>query len=317
MDRIFRRRWLFVDHVARIPRPGDLILRDIAGESIIILRDHEAQVRAFYNVCRHRGSRLCTQSEGHVERLVCPYHAWTYALDGRLSSARLMPPEFDPAEHGLNACHLRVVEGLIFISLCDGDPPEFDEMVAPFLPFLDFHDVASAKVAHREVFPVTGNWKLLVENNLECYHCQNTHPEYCSVASSDYVLNFGGGPDSGPPDAVRDYHSMLTAWEEQQKALGHPVGSFVDAATSAHFRAASRVPILDGYLSMTEGGEPAALPRLRRRAHCASFRPPHPDTAIQRLRDHHELHAEERRAERDGAHLARWPRRAGGRELPP
>lgn len=258
LERIFRRRWLFVDHVARIPRRGDYILRDIVGESIIILRDHEARVRAFYNVCRHRGSRLCTQSEGHVERLVCPYHAWTYTLDGRLSNARLMQPEFDPASHGLNACHLRTIEGLIFVNLCDGDPPEFDEMVAPFLPYLDFHGVAGAKIARREVFTVAGNWKLLVENNLECYHCRNAHPEYCSVASRGYVLNAGGGPDSGPPDAVGDYQNKLTTWQERQEALGHPVGSFVDAATSNHFRASSRAPILDGYLSMTAEGEAAA-----------------------------------------------------------
>lgn len=258
IERLFRRRWLFVDHVARIPRPGDFVLRDIAGESIIVVRDHDAQVRAFYNVCRHRGSRLCQRSAGHVERFVCPYHAWTYGLDGRLSNARLMAPGFDPATHGLNACHLRVVAGLIFISLCDGDPPAFDEMVAPFLPFLDFHGVAGAKIAHREVLPVAGNWKLLVENNLECYHCLPAHPEYCTVASRDYVLNFGGGPDSGPQDTARDYQSKLTAWEEQQKALGHPMTSFVDVATSDHFRAASRVPILDGRVSMTEGGEAAA-----------------------------------------------------------
>ena len=258
MERIFRSRWLFVDHAARIPRPGDFILREIAGESIIVVRDHEAQVRAFYNVCRHRGSRLCQRSDGHIERFVCPYHAWTYTLDGRLSNARLMPPGFDPASHGLNPCHLRVVEGLVFISLCDGDPPAFDEMVAPFLSLLDFHGVAGAQIAHREVFPVAGNWKLLVENNLECYHCVSAHPEYCAVASRDYVLNFGGGPDSGPQDAVRDYQSKLTAWEERTRALGHPLGSFVDAATSNHFRASSRAPILEGFLSMTEGGEAAA-----------------------------------------------------------
>lgn len=258
MERIFRRRWLFVDHVARIPRPGDFILRDIAGDSIIVIRDHEARVRAFYNVCRHCGSRLCTQDKGRVKHLACPYHGWTYTLDGRLANARLMPPDFDPSAHGLNACHLRVVEGLIFISLCAGDPPEFDEMVAPFLPFLDFHGVASAKIAHREVFTVAGNWKLVVENNLECYHCIRAHPEYASVASSDYMLNFGGGPDSGPQDAIRDFQSKLTAWEEHVKALGHPVGSFVDAATSNHFRAASRAPILEGLLSMTKGGEAAA-----------------------------------------------------------
>ena len=138
MERIFRSRWLFVDHAARIPRPGDFILREIAGESIIVVRDHEAQVRAFYNVCRHRGSRLCQRSDGHIERFVCPYHAWTYTLDGRLSNARLMPPGFDPASHGLNPCHLRVVEGLVFISLCDGDPPAFDEMVAPFFVLAGF-----------------------------------------------------------------------------------------------------------------------------------------------------------------------------------
>ena len=132
LEGIFRKRWLFLDHLVRIPAPGDYFVRELAGESIIVIRGHDGEIRAFYNVCRHRGSRICLQSEGHVERLVCPYHAWAYQLDGHLQSARQMPADFKPADYGLLVCHLRVVEGLIFVCLSDEEPPDFDETVSPF-----------------------------------------------------------------------------------------------------------------------------------------------------------------------------------------
>ena len=116
-ERIISRKWLFADHVSRIPNPGDYFLYEVAGESIIVLRDGEGEVRAFFNVCRHRGSRICTEPEGRAARLVCLYHAWSYGLDGRCIRARGMPDGFDPEPYGLHPCRVRVFHGLIYLCL--------------------------------------------------------------------------------------------------------------------------------------------------------------------------------------------------------
>ncbi len=258
MERIFNKLWLLVDHESRIPAAGDYFLFDVAGESIIILRGGDGAVRAFYNVCRHRGSRVCLEREGRKRLLVCPYHAWSYNLDGSLKSARLMPEDFDPAGHGLHPCHLRVLDGLIFVCLAEGDPPDFDEEAAPLLPYLRQHDFTKAKVAHRESYPASANWKLVVENFFECYHCIPSHPEYCTVHSRNKTLAYGAGPGSGPPGSEEAFQAELDAWNEKAEALGHLTGYWVDPDSKARLRSAERMPIKEGSLSETEDGRPAA-----------------------------------------------------------
>src|SRR5579872_5911159 len=98
IERIFKRYWLYAGHVSQIPARGDYFICEVAGESIIIIRDNNLQICALYNVCRHRGSRICAASSGKVKSLVCPYHQWTYRLDGSLLAARHMPEEFDKAQ---------------------------------------------------------------------------------------------------------------------------------------------------------------------------------------------------------------------------
>src|SRR5262245_6988170 len=143
--------WFMADHVSRIPKPGDYFVFEFGGgDSVIVLRDKGGEIKAFHNVCRHRGSRLCRHDEdptpkdkrlsvaqlgssGNTPVFRCPYHAWTYALDGKLISVPSgMPTDFDMAQNGLHACHLQVVEGLIFLSLAQGDPPEFEPFVRNF-----------------------------------------------------------------------------------------------------------------------------------------------------------------------------------------
>lgn len=258
MARIFRRLWLLVDHESRIPETGHYFLFEVAGESIIIIRGTEGEVRAFYNVCRHRGSRVCTAPTGRRKVLVCPYHAWSYRLDGSLKAARLMPDDFQPADYGLHPCHLRVLDGLIFVNLAEGEAPDFDEEAAPLLPFLRQHELTRAKVAHREFYPTDANWKLVVENFFECYHCAPAHPEFCSVHSRSKLLAYGAGPDSGPADATAAFQKELEAWESKAKALGHVTGVYLDPESGRRLRSAERLPIRQGVLSETEDGQPAA-----------------------------------------------------------
>jgi len=177
IERIHLRRWLCVGHESRIPNPGDWFRYDIAEESLILVRGRDGEVRALLNVCRHRGSRVCYEEEGNSRVLTCPYHAWTYDLDGKLRSARHTSADFDPSRYPLKQIHLRVLQGLIFVCFAE-DPPRLDEVEHTLNRSLGRYGWAKARVAHRERYAVAGNWKLVTENYQECYHCTPSHPEF-------------------------------------------------------------------------------------------------------------------------------------------
>ena len=175
IDRVVSRQWQYVDHVSQLPNPGDYLVYEIDEESIIIIRGADRELRAHFNVCRHRGSRICLEPSGNVKRLVCPYHAWAYDLEGRLTAARQMPADFDPGQFSLHSCRLAVLEGLMFINLQEENAADFDRIAENVMPFLKPHGLARTKVVHREVYPTHANWKLAVENFRECYHTARPH----------------------------------------------------------------------------------------------------------------------------------------------
>jgi phenylpropionate dioxygenase-like ring-hydroxylating dioxygenase large terminal subunit len=179
MDRMLLRHWFCAGHVSSIPRAGDYLVVDLGQESIIIIRNSGGEVRALLNVCRHRGSRLCTGRAGKAQsaRLTCPYHAWTYDLDGNLLVARQMPESFRREALSLKSFPVRVLEGLIFTTLAK-DPLDLDPAADALARSAGVHGWASAKIAHREMYSIKANWKLAVENYMECYHCGPAHPEF-------------------------------------------------------------------------------------------------------------------------------------------
>lgn len=183
-ERIFSKRWLFAGPGHLIPNPGDYFLMPLLQESIIVVRGKDGKVHAHFNVCRHRGSHICLEPRGHVKQLVCPYHAWVFALDGKLLSARMMPDNFCKEENGLHSLLAREEQGLVFV--CMSDPPRdsFDEVAAGMAKILGRHDLPHAKIAKYMRYDVKANWKLLRENFWECYHCVPNHPEYCSRVPS-------------------------------------------------------------------------------------------------------------------------------------
>jgi phenylpropionate dioxygenase-like ring-hydroxylating dioxygenase large terminal subunit len=258
MREIVSRKWLVAGHVDRVRRKGDYFLFKVGRESIIVVRSDETTVSAFYNVCRHRGSLICTEPSGHLTRLTCPYHAWSYGLDGALLAARLMPDDFSRAQNGLHRCHVRVFHGFIFVNLTDGEPADFDSTFGDLAPYLDFHGFADAKIAHGQSYPTTANWKLVVENFVECYHCAPSHPEFTSMHPPEALIAFGAGPSSGPADAVDAYLPTLKAWEKRAAALGRPLGTIDDGPESTHLRLLLQRTIREGYDSETEDGRPAA-----------------------------------------------------------
>ncbi len=180
-DLIFSRHWIFVAVEPDIPEPGDYVTVAIGRASVIIVRDDDMQVRAFHNVCRHRGSKILLQESGFTGNLVCPYHQWTYDLTGQLIHAQSLPSCAETNRLGLKPVHVRSLFGLIFICLAEQPPADFDAMEETLAPYLAPHHLANTKIAKRIDIVEEGNWKLTVENNRECYHCGG-HPELlCSL----------------------------------------------------------------------------------------------------------------------------------------
>lgn len=193
-------RWTCVGHVSEIAETGDWITAELGDESAIVIRGEDGAIRAMANVCRHRGSRICVGAKGSATTLVCPYHAWSYHLDGRLRVAREMPAGFDPAAHGLKALPLRMIGGLIFISFGD-DPPDLSVAEPALAAFCDVYGWSTAKIAHRAMYRVAANWKLALENYHECYHCGPAHPEFAVLhalarpGARTLITDIGGDAD--------------------------------------------------------------------------------------------------------------------------
>ena len=178
-ERIFRKYWLCAGHQSRIPAAGDYFLLNVFHESLIILRDRDGQVRAFYNVCRHLGTRICEEAEGHFRgSLQCPYHAWTYGLDGKLIGAPFMKEvkEFRWEEYPLRQVPVCLWEGFIFVYAGMQEPAPFEATYAPLLGRFQAWNMGGLKSYRRVAYDVRSNWKYVFQNFNECYHCPTIHP---------------------------------------------------------------------------------------------------------------------------------------------
>jgi Rieske 2Fe-2S family protein len=177
--RIILKHWHCAGHESQVAEPGAYFTVDICGESVIVVRGQDGVIRALLNVCRHRGSRVCAFATGKARGggFTCPYHAWSYGLDGRLRAAPQMPADFDRTAHGLKQVHVELIEGLIFISFAE-TPLLLDQVRAVLRGSAGVYGWSDATVAHRETYPINANWKLAVENYMECYHCGPAHEEY-------------------------------------------------------------------------------------------------------------------------------------------
>ncbi len=177
---IFKKHWLFAGNTAQIPKAGDYFLYQLQHDSIIVIRGNNGEVFAHYNTCRHRGSVICHHEKGNTAKLICPYHQWVYDKDGTLLNARMMPDNFCKDAYNLHSVHVKVVEGLIFISLAE-EAPDFSNTEKSIAPYLKPYAINNAKVAAIKNYSLAANWKLVGENFRECYHCGGAHPEYCSA----------------------------------------------------------------------------------------------------------------------------------------
>jgi len=178
MELLFGRMWVCAGRTGQVDRPGQFFVRELLGESIIITRARDGRVNAFYNVCRHRGTKLCTELEGtFAGSIQCPYHAWTYDLDGRLAGAPHMEevPHFRKDDYPLHRAHCDEWDGHIFINLSPEPQPlgaQLADLPGKFRPWR----MEDLRLGHRVVYDVQANWKLLIQNYNECLHCPNLHP---------------------------------------------------------------------------------------------------------------------------------------------
>ena len=242
MERFYFGSWICAGRAGQIDRPGDYFLRDVAGESIIVTRDTSGSVRAFYNVCRHRGTRMCTVAEGRFDgRIQCPYHGWTYALNGSLIGAPHMSelnigePTFSRDEYPLHPVSAEVWDGHIFINLGihPGLHPEplgqqLGSLPEKFAPWR-MHEL---RVHQRIVYDVKANWKLIVLNYSECLHCPLLHPvlnrltDYLGAdnesPASTYTggaMGFAGGVQTMSMDGKRRREYLPGLGDEQRSKV--------------------------------------------------------------------------------------------------
>jgi glycine betaine catabolism A len=185
-ERIFFRTWIVVGRAEELPGPGDFVVRDVADEQILVVRGKDDRVRAFYNVCRHRGSLLCTEAEGTAKgAFVCPYHNWAYDLEGRLVGTPNVRAEdgLDRDAHGLHAVGCEVWEGFVFVNLAD-EPGSLAEQLArePDEPLAYArYGLSELRTARRITYEVEANWKIVLDNFNECLHCPGVHPELVNL----------------------------------------------------------------------------------------------------------------------------------------
>jgi glycine betaine catabolism A len=219
VDVFFHQHWILVGVTADVPEPGDVSTVDIGKASILIVRDDDENIRTYRNVCRHRGARLKDAGKSTVGMLVCPYHQWTYDLNGDLKHTTHMGVDFDRSCRGLIEVKTRIIGTHIFVCLADEAPGDMDVLEETMVPRFATYDLAHTKIAYETEIIENGNWKLVMENNRECYHCSATHPE---LTASFLPEDFGFCPDGLSEESQRalDAYRTRTAasvssWEQE------------------------------------------------------------------------------------------------------
>jgi Rieske 2Fe-2S family protein len=226
LQKIFATKWVLVGHQSQLAEPGDYFLAKVAGEGLIVAKDQRSTIRAFYNVCRHRGARLCEEQNGHAAAIQCRYHAWTYALDGRLIGAPHMDetPRFNKTEYPLKPARLGLWEGFVFLNLANATASLenwFEPLGGKFSPW----NLAALRSAKRIEYDVRANWKLIFQNYSECYHCLGVHPELSKISPYDSAENdLTEGPFLGGFMRIAINKSLTISGN----ACAFPVGNFGD-----------------------------------------------------------------------------------------
>ena len=185
LERIWYRDWIYAGRASLWLREGDYRVFTIGTRRVVVLRDSQGSLQAFLDSCRHRGSALCTAEAGRFAtgRITCPYHQWSYGLDGALISTPRRPElaGFDPADHGLQRVALACWGGFVFLNLDPAAGHSLDAAFAVEMAGVSSWPLASLRSAHRESHVRAFNWKVFWDNYLECVHCPGVHPQLCDL----------------------------------------------------------------------------------------------------------------------------------------
>ena len=212
-ERIFYRSWLLVGHICQLEKPGSYFLYELQRESVIVLRDANGDIRAFHNHCRHRGSRLCRDAHGTLgNAIVCPYHAWSYELDGTLRGVPAMSEVagFDGSAYPLHPVGLTNWEGFLFINF-EKTPQPFASALPGLSGRFKSWQVSELRAVDRRIYDVDANWKMFVHNFSECYHCPLAHPQLNKLTPFRNTENdLDEGPVLGGPMWMSDRNGSMT-----------------------------------------------------------------------------------------------------------
>ncbi|MGQ7248742.1 aromatic ring-hydroxylating oxygenase subunit alpha [Halomonas sp. V046] len=247
LEQIWHREWVFVGHTFELEKAGQFLALSIGDYPLVVVRGNDGEIRVFHNACRHRGSKVCTQASGKVAKLVCPYHRWTYELDGTLLYAGDMGEGFDPGQWPLKQAHCAIIESHIYVCVAK-QPPDFAAFSEAMRPFLTPHGLSNGKLAFESSIVEKGNWKLVMENNRECFHCDGAHPEL--------VRSFLDRPAVAGADAE---DAELSSFWQRCEAAGLP--SRLLLGPRSQYRL-TRIPLAGKTSSYTMDGRPAVSRRL-------------------------------------------------------
>jgi Rieske 2Fe-2S family protein len=241
-------QWLLAGHTSQIPQPGDYFTVDALGAALVVVRAGDGSINALHNVCRHRGARICEAHGGHTALLRCRYHGWSYKLSGELAAWRHMPEGLDRRSYGLRRCGVTVFEGLIFVSLDPERAPDPGTLLNPVRAYWQRYELEHCKVAAERTYTIGANWKLCIENNLECYHCLANHPEYTSVNA------FVGADERVSDSTVQSFASYLRDWECQMRGRGVPTGRSELTTVGGQLCRAGTSPLAPGKVTASRDG---------------------------------------------------------------
>jgi glycine betaine catabolism A len=243
---VIGRSWLMIGFEAELPEPGSHIALTIGGSPILVARGRDGVIRGFHNSCRHRGSQICADGYGRSMKLICPYHKWTYELDGRLIGAARMPAGFRAEDHALVPVRIELLAGCIYAALTH-DAPDFSPFRTAVAPLLAPYHLNDAKVAFQSSLIEKANWKLVMENARECYHCAASHPEL----KFSYPITYGSA-------------ALGKGNEEHERQFAARMGRLGLSTTPVEgtWWHAERYPLNPGMESISIDGRPVVSRRL-------------------------------------------------------
>ncbi len=257
LERVWGRSWLFACHSCELPEAGDWITVEVGSDPIAVVRQEDGGLRAFHDVCRHRGARVCGAPSGHARRLVCPYHQWSYDLAGQLRACGGMDRAglVDRDSLSLAPVHVEEVGGLVFVNLSD-EPEPFDAARAAFAEALAPHGFERARVAVTREYDVAAGWKLILENNRECWHCHVGHPEYRRAN-----FDTADGADAATRELIaRRTQDAVSGLARSGAVLeiDHAEAGLAAFPTPGRWWSATRTPLAPGFVTESLDGRQVA-----------------------------------------------------------